>query len=103
MVHHVSVIAVDTNVLLDIWRNAPEFAAASRDALQIALSRGEVIVAAIVVAELAAAFSAPEHFVTTPKQMSVGISPSSREELVLAGRLLRERRRAVGNGSSRIF
>jgi predicted nucleic acid-binding protein len=88
----VSVTAVDTNVLLDIWLNDPEFASTSKNALQIALSEGDVIVAPVVVAELAAAIDAPEHIVNVLEQMSVAVSQSSWEELVLAGRLWSDRR-----------
>ena len=84
--------AVDTNVLLDIWLNDPEFASTSKNALQIALSEGDVIVAPVVVAELAAAIDAPEHIVSVLEQMSVAVSQSSWEELVLAGRLWSDRR-----------
>lgn len=87
-----SVTAVDTNVILDIWLNDPDFAAASRDALQTALSEGDVIVAPVVVAELAASIDASEQIVATLERMSIGISPTSQEELILAGRLWRERR-----------
>lgn len=92
MGHDVSVTAVDTNVLLDIWLKDPKFAAVSKDALQVALIEGDVIVAPVVVAELAAAIDAPEQIASALAQMSVAVSKSSWEELVLAGRLWSERR-----------
>lgn len=87
-----SVTAVDTNVLLDIWLKDPKFAASSKDALQVALIEGDVIVAPVVVAELAAAIDAPGQIASALAQMSVAVSQSSWEELVLAGRLWSERR-----------
>jgi predicted nucleic acid-binding protein len=86
------VIAVDTNIFLDIWLNDPSFATSSQQALEIALLAGEVTVAPVVVAELAAAVEHSERITNVLERMSVRLSEPSLPELVLAGQLWKDRR-----------
>lgn len=56
------ITAVDTSVLIDVFRNDPRFGARSADGLRRCIKEGQVVVCDIVWAELAAVFPTPKAF-----------------------------------------
>jgi predicted nucleic acid-binding protein len=67
---------VDTNVLIDILHDDPEFADASAAALERALSKSSVFINSIVFAELSARYSNFDRLVQQLEGMSVTFEPT---------------------------
>jgi len=88
----VTVTAVDTNILLDIWLADAQFLAASKAALECALEDGRVIASSVVVAELAAAFEEPHTTRVALGDMHIDLAVPTWDELAMAGNLWRGRR-----------
>jgi predicted nucleic acid-binding protein len=88
----VTVTAVYTNILLDIWLADPQFLSASKLALERALEEGRVIASSVVVAELAAAFEEPRATRDALGDMRIDLAVPSWDELAIAGSLWRGRR-----------
>lgn len=87
-----TVTAVDTNILLDIWLADAQFLPASKQALERALEEGRVIASSVVVAELAAAFEEPRATREALGDMRIELAVPSWDELAIAGSLWRGRR-----------
>ena len=67
--------AVDTNVLLDVIENNPQFAAKSQDWLDTARSRGSVIICTVVYGELVPSFGSKSEMDDTLEELDVELSP----------------------------
>lgn len=82
--------AVDTNVLLDLLTDDPEFGERSREFLRRALQAGTVVICEVVYSELAAAFKGNrEKLDEFLSELGIQFEASDREALVLAGSLWR--------------
>jgi len=95
--------AVDTNVLLDVFLADVEFADDSLAALDQASSEGDVVLAPIVVAELAAAFPGPDRARRELSGMSVRLPHDVLEEAIVAGQLWRRRTGTRGQRRTRVL
>ena len=69
------ITAVDTNVLLDAIENNPQFAAQSQEWIDIALSRGDVIICAVVYGELVPSFDSKADMDARLRSIGVALSP----------------------------
>ena len=69
------ITAVDTNVLLDAIENNPQFAAQSQEWIGIALSRGDVIICAVVYGELVPSFDSKADMDARLRSIGVALSP----------------------------
>ena len=67
--------AVDTNVLLDVIESNPQFAAQSQEWIDIALSRGDVIICAVVYGELVPSFDSKVDMDARLRSIGVALSP----------------------------
>ena len=67
--------AVDTNVLLDVIHRNPSYRAQSQEWLDIAHSRGDVIICPVVFGELVPSFSSKNDLDETLSSLSVALSP----------------------------
>lgn len=66
---------VDSNILIDIWKNNPEWSAWSSRALAAAADRGAVVVNPIVLAELSPSFDAESDVVRELAKTGLRIVP----------------------------
>lgn len=87
-----SVTAVDANVLIDVLVRDEKFWEESYEALELASARGRVIVAPIVLAEVAGAVSRSRDPDDRLKDVSEMLVEMSAAQLVHAGRAWRDRR-----------
>ena len=67
--------AVDTNVLLDVIESNPQFAAQSQEWIDIALSRSDVIICAVVYGELVPSFDSKVDMDARLRAIGVALSP----------------------------
>lgn len=90
------ITAVDTNVLLDVFRDDPIFGQSSADALRQGQREGRLVISDIVWAELAALF--PDEAALTVQMSRLGIDflPMERTSATLAGAMWREYRKHEG-------
>lgn len=98
--------AVDTNVLIDVFRNDPEFAHASAAVLRKCIQEGRVIACDIVWSELAAVFHSRTTFQAAMQTLSIGYSAIDSESAMSAGESWRNSRTSGGTpvaGSFPIF
>ncbi|HRR35298.1 MAG TPA: PIN domain-containing protein [Kiritimatiellia bacterium] len=83
------ITAVDTNVLLDVFLNDPEFCPGSANALRKCLAEGALIACDVVWAETLAVFPTDRQFESVMSKLQITFSPMPREAAVRAGRLWR--------------
>ena len=69
------ITAVDTNVLLDAIENNPQFAAQSQEWIDIALSRGDESICAVVYGELVPSFDSKADMDARLRSIGVALSP----------------------------
>lgn len=79
------ITAVDTNVLLDVFRADEQFGPASRDALTSCLGQGALLVCDVVAAEVTAAFTDETAAGHALDQLGAGFSPTTRQAALRAG------------------
>lgn len=90
------ITAVDTNVLIDVFINDPEFGSASAEALRQCIKEGQLVTCEIVLAELAAVFPSRRAFEETIKKLPIDFLPSESDSAVLAGEMWRQYRKHGG-------
>jgi predicted nucleic acid-binding protein len=90
------ITAVDTNVLLDVFRADPTFGEASRRALRTASQNGALIASEVVWAETVASFSSEERATEMLERLRVRFVPSDRASTSAAGAAWRAYRRSGG-------
>ncbi len=90
------ITAVDTNVLLDVFTNDPEHAAASANLLRECIGQGQLIVCDVVWAELAAAFRSAAAMLDAMETLGIVFSPLTSESAMLAGGHWRKHRKRGG-------
>ena len=72
--------AVDTNVLLDVIENNPQYAAQSNEWLGIARSRGSIIICAVVYGELVPTFGSKSEL--DDSLSSIGVTLSAIDDAI---------------------
>jgi predicted nucleic acid-binding protein len=93
-------ILVDTNVLLDIFQNDPEWAAWSQDKLDAASATDHLAINPVIYSELSIAFARIEELEAVLTEAALTVESIPREALFLAGKVLLTYRRARGTKQS---
>jgi predicted nucleic acid-binding protein len=96
------ITAVDTNVLVDVFRDDPDYSRCSAGALRRCIHEGRLVVCDIVWAELAALFPSREALEQQMERLGVDLLPVQQDAASLAGELWRAYR-ARGGGRERII
>lgn len=96
------ITAVDTNILLDVFRNDPRFCASSATLLRQCLAQGALVACEIVWAETAAAFGDHSAFRTAMETLGVGYSNLDQQSAERAAGAWR-RYRARGGKRERVL
>jgi predicted nucleic acid-binding protein len=79
------ITAVDTNVLLDVFTQAPDFGLRSAECLRRCLREGTVIACDVVWAETAAAFRDPPAMESAMSRLGVSFSALGKDAAAQAG------------------
>ena len=90
------ITAVDTNVLLDVFRDDSVYCRASAAALRECVQQGQLIASDIVWAELAALFPSGEELGRAMATLGVAFVPMNAEASALAGQYWRAYRQRGG-------
>ena len=93
-------ILIDTNVLLDIFQNDPEWAAWSQDKLDAASATDHLAINPVIYSELSIAFARIEELEAVLTEAALTVESIPREALFLAGKVLLTYRRARGTKQS---
>lgn len=91
------IAAVDTNVLIDVFRNDRKYGAASAQMLRTHIGMGRLVACDVVYAELAAVFPTAAAFRDAVNTLGVEFLPMERDSAALAGELWRKHRARGGN------
>jgi predicted nucleic acid-binding protein len=89
-------ILVDTNVLLDVLEDDPQWADWSQAKLDAAIATDTLAINPIIYAELSIAFARIEELEAVIADASLNVEPVPREALFLAGKVFLRYRRARG-------
>ncbi len=95
------ITAVDTNVLLDVFRADPQWGAASAKALRTALVSGSVVACEVVWVETAAVFADDAAFVQRMTDLGIAYDAMAQQSALQAADFWR-RYRAGGGPRSRV-
>jgi predicted nucleic acid-binding protein len=90
------ITAVDTNILLDVFADNPEFAERSANALRRAIAEGSLIACDVVWAETGAWFSDEQRAQSALSTLRVAYSPLDATAALTAGRSWQSYRKAGG-------
>ncbi|MCZ8272027.1 MAG: type II toxin-antitoxin system VapC family toxin [Beijerinckiaceae bacterium] len=90
-------ILVDTNVLLDVATNDPNWADWSIEQLDAAAVRGPVVINAVVYSEFSVGYDRIEEVERLLKDVDIGWADVPREALFLAGKAFQQYRRQGGS------
>jgi predicted nucleic acid-binding protein len=91
------ITAVDTNVLIDIFKDDPKHGQASAQALRRCLQQGRLVASGIVWAELAGIFPSVEMLESQMHALNIDFLALNQEAAVYAGTLWRAYRKQGGN------
>lgn len=91
------ITAVDTSVLVDVFRDDPEYCRLSSDALRRCIHEGCLVVCDVVWSELAALFSSKEMLEEQMARLGADYLAMGQEAASLAGALWREYRTRGGS------
>jgi predicted nucleic acid-binding protein len=91
------ITAVDTNVLLDVFADNPEFAERSANALRRAIAEGSLIACDVVWAETGAWFPDEQSTQSALSTLRVAYSPLDAASALAAGRSWQSYRKAGGS------
>lgn len=89
-------ILVDTNVLLDVVTDDPEWADWSKLQLDAAALRDQLAINPVIYAELSAGFATIEQVEAVLGQIGIAVVQMTRPALFLAGRVFQEYRKRGG-------
>lgn len=89
-------VLVDTNVLLDIFEDDPRWASWSQGQLESAALADQLMINAVIYAELSIAFARIEELEQVIAQATLAFEPIPREALFLAGKAFVDYRRRRG-------
>lgn len=92
-------LLVDTNVILDVIENDPEWAAWSQAQLDAASLKFMLIINPVIYAELSIAYQRIEELESMIRRAGFRLDPIPREALFLAGRVFLKYRRQRGTKS----
>jgi predicted nucleic acid-binding protein len=90
-------ILVDTNVLLDVLQDDPQWAAWSQDQLEAAALTQRLAINAVIYSELSIAFERIEELERVVADAGLVVDPIPREALFLAGKAFLQYRRKKGS------
>jgi hypothetical protein len=90
------VILVDTNVLLDVFEDDPEWSDWSQDRLDSASTTDTLAINSVIYSELSIGFARIEELEAVIKEASLAIEDIPREALFLAGKAFLRYRRSRG-------
>jgi len=93
------VVLVDTNVLLDVVQDDPDWGDWSQQQLEAASLRGPLAINAVIFAELSMAYERIEDLDRVVRQTDLKEIPIPREALFLAGKAFLQYRRRRGSKS----
>jgi predicted nucleic acid-binding protein len=93
-------VLVDTNVLLDVLQNDPQWAAGSQEKLDAASTTDTLAINPIIYSELSIAFERIEELEAVITEGSLTVEPIPREALFLAGKAFLNYRRRRGTKQS---
>lgn len=96
------ITAVDTSVMIDVFRNDPIFGTLSANALRRCIQQGQVVACDVVWAELAAVFPSRKAFDETMRLLPIDFLPMNHEAATLAGEMWRQYR-SRGRNRTRII
>ena len=96
------ITAVDTSVLIDVFRNDPQFGMGSAEALRQCILEGRTVVCDIVMAELCAVFPSTKAFTESIEHLSIEYLPLEEETAIIAGEMWRKYR-AQGGERTRVI
>ncbi|MDX1251239.1 MAG: type II toxin-antitoxin system VapC family toxin [Gammaproteobacteria bacterium] len=91
------ITAVDSSVLLDIFKNDPKFCQRSADAMRQSIATGSLVACEIVWAEVSSAFADKKQFADIMEQLGVGFSPMSASSAIASGAAWLDYRKNGGN------
>ena len=91
------ITAVDTSVLIDVFRNDPKFGARSAKALRQCMKEGRIVLCDVVWAEPTAVFASRRALEEALKILSVELLPMEQRAASLAGEMWRRYRSRRGN------
>jgi hypothetical protein len=86
------ITGVDTRVLIDVFRDDPNYGRLSAEALRRCIRDGRLVACDVVWAELAGVFPSPDLLEATMEHLGIGFLPMERPAALLAGALWREYR-----------
>ncbi len=90
------ITAVDTSVLIDVFRDDPKYCRKSAGALRICMQEGRLVVCDVVWAELASLFPSKNLLEEKMGQLRIDFLAMDREAASLAGELWRQYRSRGG-------
>lgn len=90
-------LLVDTNVILDVVSNDPQWAAWSQDRLDAASINSTLIINPVIYAELSIAYARIEELESLIERAGFRLDPIPREALFLAGRVFVQYRKQRGS------
>lgn len=96
------ITAVDTNVLIDVFRNDPGFYAGSSAALRTCIQQGRLVLCDVVWAELSALFESAQMLEEKLEILGAECQPLEQEAATSAGRLWGTYRERGGTRERRI-
>jgi predicted nucleic acid-binding protein len=94
------VVLVDTNVLLDVLQDDPQWAAWSQEKLDAASTTDTLAINPVIYSELSVAFDRIEELEAVIAEGSLAVEPIPREALFLAGKVFLNYRRNRGTKQS---
>jgi predicted nucleic acid-binding protein len=93
-------VLVDTNVLLDVLQDDPQWAAWSQEKLDAASTTDTLAINPVIYSELSIAFERIEELEAVITEGSLAVEPIPREALFLAGKAFLNYRRSRGTKQS---
>src|ERR1700730_5733573 len=93
-------VLVDTNVLLDVLQDDPQWAAWSQEKLDAASTTDTLAINPVIYSELSVAFDRIEELEAVIAEGSLAVEPIPREALFLAGKVFLNYRRNRGTKQS---
>jgi predicted nucleic acid-binding protein len=91
------VVLVDTNVLLDVVQDDPQWAGWSQSQLETAALTDRLVINAVIYSELSIAFARIEELELVVNEASLTLETIPREALFLAGKVFLDYRRRKGS------
>lgn len=80
------ITAVDSSVLLDVFKNDPKYCAASAEALRRCIAEGSLVACDIVWSEVSAGFADKKQFAEVMNRLHIRFDPVSDTAAVLGGK-----------------